>query len=214
MLSLWEQSVAIVFDVDDTLVFTARNGYRKCVEVARQLCLEPPSLEQFFTVYGQLPFAQCVKYWHPQLGCVAEYQALYDRLQPQFPDEPCGHAGRVVAAFKYRGLRVGVLTNGPEHKILRKLQAAGVDPAVLDGLWHAGNLRYPKPDPRSFEPMLAQWRVQPAQVLYIGDSLSDLEASTAAGLRFAAVLTGSVPYTVYAERLPAHCILNDIDDLL
>ncbi len=47
-----------------------------------------------------------------------------------------------------------------------------------------------KPAPGLLEEACARWGVAPAEVLFIGDALTDLEASRAASTRFALVRTG------------------------
>jgi phosphoglycolate phosphatase-like HAD superfamily hydrolase len=52
---------------------------------------------------------------------------------------------------------------------------------------------YHKPDSRVFEPAL-KWltkeKIQPGEVIYVGDSLNDMRAAIDAGLQFLGVQTG------------------------
>jgi phosphoglycolate phosphatase-like HAD superfamily hydrolase len=178
----------VLLDVDDTLVRTAATGYEKVVEASKELGLSPPMPKDFRRVYGRVPFADCVAAWHP--GCdVDAFSSAYDALAERFPPRPCGDAADPVRALRRR-IRVGVLTNGPEAKTRAKLAAVGLTFEGLDGVWHAGNVEHPKPDPRAFEPALRRWRLRPHDVLYVADSPRDLAAARAAGVRFAAVTTG------------------------
>lgn len=174
----------VLFDVDDTLVRTAETGFAKCAEVAARLGLAPPSEAAFRDPYGRVPFRECVALWHPGVD-VDAYQAAYDGLADAFPPVPIGSFADVVAACRAAGLRVGVLTNGPDAKTERKLPATGVDPASLDGVWHAGNVPWPKPDPRCFAGPLREWGAEPGELLYVGDAATDAAAAAAAGVRFA-----------------------------
>jgi phosphoglycolate phosphatase len=183
----------VLFDVDDTLVLTARVGYKKCVVAAQRLLLKPPDERAFRAVYGQRDFADCVRYWHPELTDLTDYVAAYDSLAEEIPDVPAGDVVRVVAHLRTGGRRVGVLTNGPPNKTERKLRSVGLRAGSLDGIWHAGNVAFKKPDPRCFAPALASWGLAPNEVLFVGDAHTDEAAASAAGVRFLAVDT-------YGER--------------
>jgi phosphoglycolate phosphatase len=50
----------------------------------------------------------------------------------------------------------------------------------------------PKPDPESMERILTAFRVRPDQVLYVGDSVIDLETSKASGVTFVAYKNPSI----------------------
>ena len=203
---------AVLLDVDDTLVQTARTGHAKCVEVARRLGLQPPSAAEFAAVYGREPWPACARTWHPGLDDLDGYVALYDGLAARFPDRPCGDAPRLVARCRRLGLRVGVLTNGPERKTARKLRAAGLAPDALDGVWSREHLPHSKPDPRCFAPALAAWGLPPGRVRYVADAPGDWAAATAAGLQFRAVLTGLTGRAAWSCLLRGRCIVERLDD--
>lgn len=203
---------AVLLDVDDTLVHTARTGHVKCVEVARRLGLRPPAAADFAAVYGREPWPACVRTWHPELRDLDGYVALYDALAGDFPDRPCGDAPRLVARCRRLGLRVGVLTNGPARKTARKLRAAGVAPETLDGVWSREDVPHPKPDPRCFGPALEAWRLAPCRVRYVADAPGDWDAARAAGLEFRAVLTGLTTRAAWAGLLDAGRIVERLDD--
>jgi HAD superfamily hydrolase (TIGR01549 family) len=195
--ALFDDVNGVLLDVDDTLVRTAVTGYEKVVEASKTLGLKPPTSEEFRRFYGRVPFTECVERWHPGYD-VQAFAAAYDSLAARFPPRPCGHAGDAVRALRRR-VRVGVLTNGPEAKTRAKLRAVGLAFDDLDGVWHSGNLPHAKPDPRAFEPALREWRLKPRDVLYVADSRRDFEAAQAAGVRFAAVATGTDSAGVLSE---------------
>ncbi len=112
--------------------------------------------------------------------------------------------------FAARGLKLGLATNDAEEPASAHLRQAGIAPffqfvSGFDSGYGA------KPDPG---PLLAFARLQgllPGNVAMVGDSLHDLVAGRAAGMRTVAVLTGIAG----AEELSpfADAVLPDIGHL-
>lgn len=87
------------------------------------------------------------------------------------------------------GLRLGLATNDVESSTRAHLNAAGIADlfsflACLDGGWGA------KPEPGQLMAVAQALHVEPAHCIMVGDSLHDLHAARAAGMRAVAVLTG------------------------
>lgn len=112
--------------------------------------------------------------------------------------------------FVASGLRVGLATNdaeGPAHAHLRR---ANIDHcfdfvAGFDSGWGG------KPDTGQMQAFLKHTGLRPESVAMVGDSLHDLDAGRAAGMRTVAVLTGIAK----AEALAVHAdvVLADIGGL-
>ena len=80
---------------------------------------------------------------------------------------------------------VGVLTNGPEERQRAKVAALGLDDRV-DAVVYAGDLPRRKPHAEPFEQLAAAMSVDPAETLYVGNSLGyDVAGAHNAGLRSA-----------------------------
>lgn len=87
---------------------------------------------------------------------------------------------------------IGILTNWNEEKTDRKLAALGITRGIqgeLSVVLHSDNMGTKKPDPKVFSKVLAKY--PSSQVIYIGDSRGDLQASRWAGVRFLWVLSGT-----------------------
>ena len=181
--------LGVVVDVDDTLVLTATTGFRKCVETAGRLGLQPPTHEQFAASYGTLSFDDCVRTWHGDVDADT-YRAVYDGLADAVPAVPVGGVAALVARCRASGLRVAVLTNGPADKTRRKLAVCGLEADALDGVWDGDSLEHCKPDPRCFDAVVSAWRLPRRSLLYVGDAPVDRDAALHAGLLFVGVRTG------------------------
>ena len=92
-------------------------------------------------------------------------------------------------ALRGRGLKLGVATNDSEVPARAHLQRHGLTDLVdfIAG-WDSGHGA--KPAPGMCLAFAASTGLNPAQVLMVGDSLHDLDAGRAAGMRPVAVLTG------------------------
>ncbi len=67
----------------------------------------------------------------------------------------------------------------------------------------------PKPHPASLQLALGRLGLAAGSVLYVGDSWVDGEAARAAGVPFAAVLTGTTPRSDLEEFSPV-CVLDRV----
>ncbi len=95
----------------------------------------------------------------------------------------------LFSALKGRGLKLGVATNDSEIPARAHLDRHGLT-GLLDFIagWDSGHGA--KPAPGMCLAFAASAGLDPAQVLMVGDSLHDLDAGRAAGMRPVAVLTG------------------------
>ncbi|GIW25057.1 HAD family hydrolase [Meiothermus sp.] len=90
-------------------------------------------------------------------------------------------AKEVLAALRAEGLKLGVVSNWDWTLpgVLRATGLAGffdyIGVSALEGV--------AKPDPRFFEIVLGELRVEPEQAIHIGDSEDDIKGALAAGVR-------------------------------
>lgn len=116
----------------------------------------------------------------------------------------------LLARLRARGLRLGVATNDSEAPARLHLDAHGIT-ASFDFIagWDSGHGA--KPGPGMCLAFAQTLGLKPARVVMVGDSLHDLVAGRAAGMRTVAVLTGMARA---AELAPmADAVLPDIGAL-
>lgn len=138
------------------------------------------------------------------LMTVMNAQAAVVDLAPAVPLAP------FLAALRARGLKLGVATNDSEEAARAQLGMAGIGDAFdfIAGFdtGHGG-----KPAPGMLLAFAAAQGLDPAQVVMVGDSLHDLVAGRAAGMRAVGVLTG---LATEADLAPmAEVVLPDIGHL-
>ncbi|MGW4798088.1 HAD family hydrolase, partial [Nonomuraea sp. NPDC004297] len=95
-------------------------------------------------------------------------------------------------ALAAAGRDVMLLTSRTEAEVAHLLDPGHVLAGRLDGVYHAGNVRFGKPDGRAFDELLAATGLTPAQCVYVGDSPGDAQAANGAGLGFVACMQSGV----------------------
>lgn len=126
------------------------------------------------------------------------------------PLVPATDLPRLLDALERLGLTLGVVTNDSEASALSHLDRAEVRSrfsfvAGFDSGFGA------KPDPGPLDAFAAHHGLDPREVLMVGDSTHDLLAARAAGMRCAAVLTGTATQQVLAPL--SDVVLPDIGHL-
>nr|WP_315252220.1 phosphoglycolate phosphatase [uncultured Duganella sp.] len=111
------------------------------------------------------------------------YLAINGNHSTLFPEVIAG-----LEAMKANGLRLACVTNKPISFTTPLLKLKGLD-RFFDVVYGGDSLPRKKPDPLPLQTVCADFGLQPAQVVAIGDSSNDAQAARAAGCP---VLT--VPY--------------------
>ncbi len=118
---------------------------------------------------------------------------------------------RELAALQRAGLGLGVVSTKFRYRIEQILVREGLRGrfgCVIGG----EDVTRHKPDPEALERALDALRVARGQVVYVGDSLVDAEASERASIRFVAVLSGVTPREAFAAH-PAEAVIPSVCEL-
>jgi len=87
-----------------------------------------------------------------------------------------------LETFRSRGIKLGMITNGPATWQSRKIEAVGLAP-LFDAIVISGNEGVEKPDPRIFERALERCGAVAAESLFVGDHPeADIAGAKNAGL--------------------------------
>ncbi|MEU8357038.1 HAD hydrolase-like protein [Nonomuraea sp. NPDC048882] len=182
---------AVVLDVDDTLCLTEAACFELENDVLARLSREPMSRDAHVATWGQ-PLLQAMPQRSPGLDLDA-FAAVYPQVLRQYVA-----AGRldVVAPENLRALdelaaagrALMLLTSRTEAEMEHLMAPGHALAGRIAAVYHAGNVRFGKPDARAFDELLAATGLDPRQCLYVGDSPGDAQAANGAGLRFAACM--------------------------
>jgi 2-haloalkanoic acid dehalogenase type II len=97
-----------------------------------------------------------------------------------------------IRALRARGLKIGILTNGPSELQRLKLRRIGIESEV-DAVAVSEEIDAWKPDPEAYKRAVALLGLEPAEVAMVGDHVeNDVAGALAAGLAAA----------VWVERAP------------
>ena len=212
------ENLNVIFDIDDTLVYTSKNAYKKAVVVAERMGLKSPTREEFFAVYGKFSFEECVVRLHPGVD-LGIYKDEYDSTRRLIPYEKIGDVDEVLGVLQTNDCGTGILSNGSGLKIKLKLEALGVVGSIRERLlfvFHCDNNPYKKPDSRCFDPIFEHIdRGHVENTFYVGDCLDDYVASMGAGLNFVAVTSGYTTRDSFIEEgLSDDRIIGSINEIL
>jgi phosphoglycolate phosphatase len=117
----------------------------------------------------------------PPAAALASFRSHYAKCNGRAA-QPYPGVMEGLAAFKAKGLPLGVITNKADAFTRPLLELTGLAP-FLDVVVSGDTLPKPKPDPMPVVWACGRLNVSPADALLIGDSVHDFKAGRAAGCR-------------------------------
>ncbi len=190
---------AVGFDLDGTFM-------RTCVDYAKldgadlQVCLgHGIPFDEIDFGDGPKRLRHPIRLWLEANGRGDEYSAVskaidraFTDCETEFVDEAVLFPGSAEALdeLKFMGYRVGILTRGSlEYATLALGPLFDRFDAVV-GRDHS-DYDNAKPSPAAMREFAAELGVEPEEILYVGDNITDWHSARDAGARFVGVRTGS-----------------------
>ena len=175
------QIKGIIFDLDDTLYSEkeyVRSGYKAVSDYLGGGYEE--KLWRFFEE-GKQAIDELLK----ELGRVdekAEVLKVYRAHKPGI--HPYPGVAKMIKDLKEKGIKVGIITDGRPEGQSNKLKALGLeidDVIITDEL---GGVQFRKPCDIAFRIMSTRWRLNPADIVYVGDNpVKDFQAPQQLGMK-------------------------------
>jgi len=188
---------AVLFDVDGTLIDSYRlylEAYRRALEpflgyapTDEEIAERGPSAERRF-------LADWVGPRHAE-ECHAAMRRHYEALHGALCEGPYEGVPEMLAHLRSAGIPLGVVTGKGRHAwevTDRSLRLGDFQVVVTED-----DVGEPKPDPGGLLAAADALGIPPAEAVYVGDSVGDLRAGRAAGMRVGAALW---PKTAPGER--------------
>jgi 2-phosphoglycolate phosphatase len=209
---------AVLFDLDGTFADTAPDlaAALNHTRATRQLPPLPLTMLRPQASHGSRGLLKTgfgIEPGHP------DYDALRDIFLNYYASNICVHTrlfdgtDQLVAALEQRGIQWGIVTNKPHRYTVPLMQALGyADRAAC--LVSGDTCAHAKPHP---EPLLKACEVTgvaPAQCLYLGDDLRDMQAANAAGMRGIIASYGYVSADASAENWSAYGSIRQPTELI
>jgi len=188
---------AAIIDLDGTMLDTIPDFHVAINGMRAELALQPITQDQIALMVGKGSenlIRSVLALDLDAAGVEAKFEAAMDAYQRHYlsingnysalyPDVIEG-----LTAMKAQGLRLACVTNKPIAFTTPLLKLKGLD-GFFEVVYGGDSLPRKKPDPLPLQTVCADFGLQPAQVVAIGDSSNDAQAARAAGCP---VLT--VPY--------------------
>lgn len=182
---------AVVIDVDDTLCLTEAACFELENDVLARLGRGPMSRAVHLSTWGQ-PLLEAMPRRSPGLDLEA-FAAVHQIVLREYVaagllDVVARENLQALDELAAAGRSVMLLTSRTEAEVEHLLAPDHALAGRVAAVYHAGNMRFRKPDGRAFDELLAATGLEPRQCLYAGDSPGDAQAANDAGLRFIACL--------------------------
>lgn len=116
-----------------------------------------------------------------------------------------------LQALQGQGIKTAIVTtknHGRIEDILKKFEASELVELIVGG----DDVKCAKPSPEGLLWAMEHLGVEAEEVLYVGDSIVDAKTAEAAGVEFAAVLTGTTTREEFAE-FECKAVCEDISEL-
>ena len=175
------QIKGVIFDLDDTLYSEkeyVKSGYKAVSDYLGGGYEE--KLWQFFEA-GRPAIDELLK----ELGREnekAEVLKVYRSHKPDIHLYP--GVAEMIAELKEKGIKVGIITDGRPEGQRNKLETLGLDIDDVIITDELGGIQFRKPCDIAFRILLTRWRINPADVVYVGDNpTKDFQAPQQLGMR-------------------------------
>ncbi|MDW8063192.1 MAG: HAD-IA family hydrolase [Candidatus Caldarchaeum sp.] len=186
-----EISTIVVMDLDGTLVkmkIDLAAAKKRAAEIARKFGVEMHEKEPFQDfldrVFAVLPEERWVELRDNVFAVLREKEL-------EAASEPEVHDGipEILHKLKERGIRLTVATNSHREAALQVLKSTGLD-GYFEKVYTRDDVGKMKPRPDILLKIAEEYRVPASKIVYVGDSVNDFRAASAAGARFIGVSWG------------------------
>jgi pyrophosphatase PpaX len=179
---------AILFDLDGTLIDTFRLYVESYSRALEPFLGHAPTLEEMAARNPSSERRYLVDWLGEEQGeaCHAAFRAHYAELHGALAEGIYDGVREMLAALRAAGYPLGIVTGKGRHAwevTERELELGAWSVVVTDD-----DVSEPKPSPQGLLAAARALGVDPAELVYVGDSVVDLGAGRAAGMRTAAVL--------------------------
>lgn len=170
----------IIFDVDDTLIYTIDTAYKKTNMAGKKVYNMGLTKTDFINLYGKYKFEECVRYWYNTKD-ISEFINEYNNIKLEY--EYIGDIKQIIEDIKKFDIITGIVTNSTKEKTERKLNKY-ID--LFDFIYVDAE----KPNEKAILNIIKKYHIKKEEVILIGDSENDYQASKNAHINFCGVNTG------------------------
>lgn len=205
----------VLFDVDGTLADSVGLFYEMSLEVFREASLPPPERERVYELMSRgepNPWPKLFPPDHPGVDelvtrVVGERRHLW--MQRYFYETEPHDGLEVVPRLAAAGFKLGIVTSS--QRDLPFIHRWGIH-HHFEAVIGREDVSQHKPHPEPIVRCLELLGLAPDAAVYVGDSVVDVHAAHAAGVRVVGVTTGTTPRTVM-EASGADWVFDSLREL-
>lgn len=170
----------ILFDVDDTLIYTIDTAYKKTNIAGNRICKKDLKKEDFINLYGKYNFEKCVKLWY-NIEDINDFVNEYNNIKIEY--KYIEDIEKIIKNIKKSNIIIGILTNSTKEKTERKLKE---HIKLFDFVCSDAG----KPNEKAILTIIEKYNLKNKEICLIGDSENDYQVSKNAHINFCGVNTG------------------------
>lgn len=180
---------AVLFDVDGTVLDTAEYIFQAYKYTLNLHLKKKVTWEDVAPVLG-LPLRECYQLLTALdevdhlMECHHQFQCRNLQLATAYPNTL-----KTLKSLAKEGVSIAAVTSRYSDQLLETLKFAGVD-KFFKAIITPMEVKKPKPNPESIFKALKALGIKPERAVFIGDSLVDINAGKAAGVRIIGALYG------------------------
>ncbi|HUI65745.1 MAG TPA: HAD-IA family hydrolase [Bacteroidota bacterium] len=199
----------VIFDCDGTLTRTNELIFATFNHITSKYCGRTYAPSEIIALFGPPEEGAIVRFVgeHRLAEAMDELCTFYRKhhremagLHPGIED--------VLRYLKSREIPLGVFTGKGRRTIAITLEELGIA-SYFDMVISGNDVQRHKPDPEGIEKFVRAFRLDPAEVLMVGDAMGDITAARGAGVVSVAVLWDSYDRARIA-RAGAHLLFDDV----
>lgn len=205
---------AVIFDFDDTLVESREYKMAQFKHVAKKFYNMDVTDESLLKHWGK-PLDPLMLEIYQDADSLENIHNAFTATREDFYKQPYKGAAEMVKDLISRGLKVGALSATNKRYLREDLIRLGFPIEQMMLVQGADETTVHKPDPGVFFSVLQKLKqggIEKEEIVYVGDSLDDLQAAQGAGIGFIAVTTGLYSEEDFRNQ-GATVIMKDIQAL-
>jgi len=186
----WLKYQAVIFDCDDTLTQSIKIRSKALLHVARELQIDLDE-KRIRAAWGK-PFDEFIAILFPGI----DFQLFLERYEvarEQYKAIAAAGVPQLLTYLSHLNKHMEIVTSTQRRIIVQDLQSLGLLNYFANIWGHEETTPFSKPDPRVLSQPLANLESLgyiKANILYIGDSVSDFRVAHGNKVEFVAVTTG------------------------
>lgn len=177
---------AVLFDFDGTLIDTNELIFESYRIAFRTVLNREIDMDEILTLYGKPLFPSLIQYGEAGKRLYEVYREFNEKNH-DFIAKPFEGSYEGVKTLKDNGIPVGIVTSKRLHLVNRGIEKILNMGGMFDVIVTPDDTEKTKPDPEPILYACKKLNISPDEVIYVGDSVFDMQAGATAGTKLCAV---------------------------